>query len=329
MDGVHVTHGPEASNTITARLTRRRAQQSRVEARRHRHAGNGSSARRHDLPLEGEGVRCTAWEWWPDGPAGTPCTLVAYGYSGSGSEPPSADDVADARPIVLPGAIIDAIGAALGQAPCRDDGRFLTTVLITDIVDSTGTATRLGDRRWGEMLAEHYAACRAQVTRYGGEFVNTTGDGIVAIFDVPARAVRAAIAIQAAARAAGVAVRAGLHTGECERLGEGLVGVAIHIAARVCALGGAGDVLATGTVRDLATCSVLTFEVRGEHELKGVPGRWPVFSVSDPSSARRQYPAGDDAPGSVTRSPAGDTTNHVPRKPSPSISPGLVSAPIA
>jgi class 3 adenylate cyclase len=329
MDGVHVTHGPEASNSITVRPTRRRAQRSRVDARTHGRAGHGAPPRRHDLPLEGEGVRCTAWQWWPDGPDGAPCTLVAYGYSGSGGKPPGADDVADARPIVLPGAVIDAIGTALGQTPCRDDGRFLTTVLITDIVDSTGTATRLGDRRWGELLAEHYAACRAQVARYGGEFVNTTGDGIVAIFDVPARAVRAAIAIQAAARAAGVAVRAGLHTGECERLGEGLVGVAIHIAARVCALGGAGDVLATGTVRDLATCSVLTFEVRGEHELKGVPGRWPVFSVTDPSSVRRQYPATDDAPGLATRSPAGDTANHVPRKPSPSTSPGRVSAPIA
>ena len=307
------------------RLARRRAQRSRVDARRH--AVHGSPARRHDLPLEGEGVRCTAWQWWPDGPGGDPCTLVAYGYSGCGGQPPSAENIADARPIVLPAAVIDAMSAALGQAPCRDDGRFLTTVLITDIVDSTGTATLLGDRKWGEMLAEHYAACREQVARYGGEFVNTTGDGIVAIFDVPARAVRAAIAIQASAKAAGVAVRAGLHTGECERLGEGLVGVAIHIAARVCALGGAGDVLATGTVRDLAVGSMLTFEVRGEHELKGVPGRWPVFGVTDPSSIRRQYPSGDDdAPGFGTWSPAGDTTNHVPRKPSPSISPGRASA---
>jgi class 3 adenylate cyclase len=311
------------------RLTRRRAQRSRDDARGHEHGVHGSSPRRHDLPLEGDGVRCTAWQWWPDGPGGDPCTLVAYGYSGSGGKPPSTDDVADARPIVLPGAVIDAIGSALGQAPCRDDGRFLTTVLITDIVDSTGTATRLGDRRWGEMLAEHYAACRAQVARYGGEFVNTTGDGIVAIFDVPARAARAAIAIQAAARAAGVALRAGLHTGECERLGEGLVGVAIHIAARVCALGGAGDVLATGTVRDLTICSMLAFKVRGDHALKGVSGRWPVFCVTDPSSARRQYTADDDAPGSATRSPAGDTTNHVPRKPSPSTSPGRESASMA
>jgi class 3 adenylate cyclase len=327
VDGVHVAYRSEESNTMSSlRLARRRAQRSRIDARGHAHAGDGSPARRHDLPLEGDGVRCTAWQWWPDGPGGAPCTLVAYGYTASCGEPPSAGDIADARPIVLPAAVMDAIGSALGQAPCRDDGRFLTTVLITDIVDSTGTATRLGDRRWGEMLAEHYAACRAQVARHGGEFVNTTGDGIVAIFDVPARAVRAAIAIQAAARAAGVEVRAGLHTGECERLGEGLVGVAIHIAARVCALGGAGDVLATGTVRDLAVGSMLTFEVRGEHELKGVPGRWPVFCVTDPSSVRRQHPAGDaDAPGSATRSPA----NHVAGKPSLSTSPGRLSAPIA
>jgi len=167
------------------------------------------------------------------------------------------------------------------SAVCRDAGRFLTTVLMTDIVDSTATATRLGDRRWRELLADHYTACRAQVGRSVGELVSTTGDGILAIFDGPARAVRAAIAIQAIARQSGIAVRAGLHTGECERLEDGLVGLTVHIAARVCALGGADDVMTTTTVRDLVSGSMLAFEARGHHDLKGVPGRWPVFSATE------------------------------------------------
>jgi class 3 adenylate cyclase len=184
------------------------------------------------------------------------------------------------------------IGARVSQPPCgqrvratacRDAGRFLTTVLLTDIVDSTATATQLGDRRWRDVLAGHYTACRAQVARSAGELVNTTGDGIVAIFDGPARAVRAAIAIQAVARASGIAVRAGLHTGECERLEDGLVGLTVHIAARVCALGGADDVMTTTTVRDLVIGSMLAFEPRGHHDLKGVPGRWPVFSATEPA----------------------------------------------
>jgi class 3 adenylate cyclase len=160
-------------------------------------------------------------------------------------------------------------------------GRFLTTVLMTDIVDSTVVATQLGDRAWRDVLAYHYAACRAKVSREGGELVNTTGDGIVAIFDAPTSAVRSAIAIQAMALRSGIEVRAGLHTGECERLQNDLAGITVHIAARVCALGGADVVMTTGTVRDLATGSRLAFEPRGHHDLKGVPGRWAVFSATD------------------------------------------------
>ena len=188
----------------------------------------------------------TAWRWSPDRGNAASCTVLAS-----------------------------------GRTPRRDAGRFLTTVLITDIVDSTGMAMRLGDRRGRELLARHYAACRAEVEGRGGELVNTTGDGVLAIFDGPARAVRAALAVQAAAAAAGIAVRAGLHTGECERLGAGLAGVAVHIAARVCALGGAGEVRTTGTVRELAIGSMLAFEPRGSHELRGVPDRWPVYRATD------------------------------------------------
>ena len=235
-----------------------------------------------DLTFESKAVRCTAWQWWPEGADGAPCVVVAYGYSGSAGHPPTAESVAEARLVVLPERVIDTIGSAVGHAPCRDAGRFLTTVLITDIVDSTGLAMQLGDRRWREVLADHYTVCRAQVERHAGELVNTTGDGIVAIFDSPARAVRAAMAIQALGRASGIAVRAGLHTGECERLDDGLAGVAVHIAARVCALGCADEVMTTGTVRDLVTGSMLAFEPRGHHELRGVPGSWPVFSATDP-----------------------------------------------
>jgi class 3 adenylate cyclase len=194
-----------------------------------------------------------------------------------------AGRVAEAR-------LSNALATSLNQASHRDADRFLTTVLMTDIVDSTDTVARLGDRRWRELLAEHYADCRTRVDNGGGELVNTTGDGILAIFDAPARAVHAAIAIQVGARAWGMAVRAGVHTGECERLADGLAGLAVHIAARICALGGAHHVLTTGTVRDLVTGSTLLFEPHGRHELRGVPGAWGIFkaiaSAEKPSPAR-------------------------------------------
>jgi class 3 adenylate cyclase len=181
------------------------------------------------------------------------------------------------------GAATDATPASLEKPWRRDGGRFLTTVLMTDIVDSTRTLVRLGDRQWRALLAEHYADCRARVDDSGGALVNTTGDGILAIFDAPTRAVRAAIAIQAVARALGTAVRAGVHTGECEWLSDGLAGLAVHVAARICALGKADDVMATATVRDLVTGSMLAFEPRGRHELKGVPGDWMLFRATDPT----------------------------------------------
>jgi class 3 adenylate cyclase len=126
-------------------------------------------------------------------------------------------------------------------------------------------------------LGEHYADCRTRVDKGAGELVTTTGDGILAIFDAPARAVRAAIAIRVGARAWGMAVLAGVHTGECERLADGLAGLTVHIAARICALGAAHDVLTTGTVRDLVTGSTLALEPWGCHELRGVPGNWSIF----------------------------------------------------
>jgi class 3 adenylate cyclase len=161
----------------------------------------------------------------------------------------------------------------------RHDGRGgLTTVLCTDIVGSTATAWRLGDRRWRDVLHSHYAACLAGVEESEGEVVDTTGDGILALFEGPARAVRAAFAIQAAARAACLTVRAGVHAGTCERFGRGVAGFTIHVAARICALAGADEVLATAAVRDLAAAGgPLAFEPRGHSQLRGVPGSLAVF----------------------------------------------------
>ena len=180
----------------------------------------------------------------------------------------------------------------------RGSGRFLTTVLMTDIVDSTQTVARLGDEPWRRLLAEHYADCRAQVDHADGQLVNTTGDGILAIFDAPARAVRAAIAIQAVARASGLAVRAGVHTGACAWLADSLAGLAVHVAARICALGNADEVMASTTVRDLATDSMLSFEPQGRHELKGVPGEWTVLKAGAAIAAFRRETA------AATRTPA-------------------------
>lgn len=186
-----------------------------------------------------------------------------------------ARHLADAR-LVLPG------GDRPSATPERDERRFLTTILMTDIVDSTHTAACLGDRRWCDLLTEHYADCGALVARGRGQLVTTTGDGIVATFDTPACAVRAAIAIQEAARQFAIAVRAGVHTGECERHGGGLAGIAVHITERICALAGADEVLTTGTVHDLVIGSLLAFEPRGTHQLRGVPREWTVFSATDP-----------------------------------------------
>jgi len=159
--------------------------------------------------------------------------------------------------------------------------RFLTTILLTDIVGSTVKAAQLGDLRWCALLAGHLSDARADVMRGGGRVVETTGDGILAIFDAPTQAVRAALAIEAAASRGGLAVRAGVHTGECHRLAHGVSGIAVHITARLCALAAASEVLTTSTVRSLVTGSMLAFEARGVRKLRGVPGRWAVYSAAD------------------------------------------------
>jgi class 3 adenylate cyclase len=169
-----------------------------------------------------------------------------------------------------------------GEQPDVSDDRVLATVLFTDIVDSTRTASEIGDRDWHALLDAHDAVVRSQLARFRGREVNTSGDSFLAMFDGPQRAIRCAMAIRDAVQALGIEVRAGLHTGECEVRGDDIGGIAVHIGARVSALAGANDVLVSSTLRDLVIGSGLEFEDRGAHELKGVPGEWHLFAVASP-----------------------------------------------
>ena len=165
------------------------------------------------------------------------------------------------------------------QADVPDD-RVLATVLFTDIVDSTRRAAEIGDRDWHALLDAHDAVVRSQLARFRGREVNTSGDGFLAMFDGPQRAIRCAMSIRDAVQALGIQVRAGLHTGECEVRGDDIGGIGVHIGARLSALAGSNDVLVSSTLRDLVIGSGLEFEDRGAHELKGVPGEWRLSAVA-------------------------------------------------
>jgi class 3 adenylate cyclase/pimeloyl-ACP methyl ester carboxylesterase len=167
-----------------------------------------------------------------------------------------------------------------GQQPEVTDDRVLATVLFTDIVDSTRRAAEMGDRDWHALLDAHDAVVRSQLARFRGREVNTSGDGFLAMFDGPQRAIRCAMSIRDAVQALGIQVRAGLHTGECEVRGDDIGGIGVHIGARVSALAGPNDVLVSSTLRDLVIGSGLEFDDRGAHELKGVPGEWRLFAVA-------------------------------------------------
>jgi class 3 adenylate cyclase/alpha-beta hydrolase superfamily lysophospholipase len=155
----------------------------------------------------------------------------------------------------------------------------LSTVLFTDIVGSTERAAELGDRRWAELIASHHALVRRQLDRFRGRELDTAGDGFFASFDGPARGIRCASAITESVRELGLEVRAGLHTGECELIGEKIGGIAVNIGARVASEAGPGEVLVSSTVKDLVTGSGIRFLDRGRVELKGVPGEWQLFAV--------------------------------------------------
>jgi class 3 adenylate cyclase len=158
--------------------------------------------------------------------------------------------------------------------------RALLTVMFTDIVDATARAAEVGDGRWRDLLARHDEQVREELSRFGGREVKTTGDGFLATFDgPPSRALRCALAINTATRELGVEVRVGVHTGECELIGQDVGGMAVHIASRVTGLAGPGEVLVSGTVFGTVVGGPFTFEDRGFRELKGVPGRWPLFAL--------------------------------------------------
>ena len=165
------------------------------------------------------------------------------------------------------------------RGPATSD-RVLATVLFTDIVGSTERAAELGDGAWRELLERHDRVVRGHVERHRGRVVKSLGDGSLALFDGPSRAARSALETRDALRALGLEIRAGLHTGECELMGDDVGGLAVHIAARISSLAGAGEVLASSTVRDLSVGSPYTMTDRGDHELKGVPGSWRVFAVT-------------------------------------------------
>jgi len=167
-----------------------------------------------------------------------------------------------------------------GVRPAPEPDRVLATVLFTDLVESTRRAAELGDRRWRELLEAHHAAVRQELARFRGREIDTAGDGFLATFDGPARAIRAACAIRDTIRTLGLELRAGLHTGECELMNGKVGGIAVHTGARVAAQAEAGEVLVSSTVRDLVAGSGIAFEERGERELKGV-GSWRLYSVVD------------------------------------------------
>jgi class 3 adenylate cyclase len=164
-----------------------------------------------------------------------------------------------------------------GERPIDSSDRILATVLFLDIASSTERAAALGDTAWRNLLNSYYAIVRKELMRFRGQETNTTGDSFLATFDGPARAIRCALAIAAAVRQLGIAVRAGVHTGECELMGDNVGGIAVHTGARIMASAEPGQVLVSATVKDLVSGSGIDFEDRGAHQLKGVPGEWRLF----------------------------------------------------
>ena len=202
-----------------------------------------------------------------------------------------AKHIPGAKLIELPGAdhvpflsdadaIVDEIEEFLtGARHSTEADRVLATILFTDIVGATDSAAKLGDRRWHDLLDGHHALVRRELARFRGREIDTSGDGFFATFDGPARAVRCACAISDSVRSLGIEIRAGLHTGECEVMGDKVGGIAVHIGARIAAHANAGEVLVSNTVKDLVAGSGLSFRDHGVQQIKGVPGDWRLFAV--------------------------------------------------
>jgi class 3 adenylate cyclase len=204
-----------------------------------------------------------------------------------------AGQIPGARLVVLPGidhtmyagdsdALVDEIEEFLTGVRRGDEvDRVLATVMFTDIVSSTTRAAELGDRAWRQLLEAHATVVKRELARHRGREVKSLGDGVMATFDGPARAIRCGVALTEAVRPLGLDLRVGLHTGEVEVLDDDDVGgIAVHIAARVGALAGTSEVLVSSTVKDLVAGSGIGFAERGEHELKGIPDRWRLFAVA-------------------------------------------------
>jgi len=203
-----------------------------------------------------------------------------------------AQQIPEAKYVELPGedhlpyvgdadAILDEVEEFLtGVRPAPRADRVLATILFTDIVGSTEQAAALGDRRWRDLLESHHSLIRRELGRFRGHEVDTAGDGVLATFDGPARAVRCALATMEGLGRVGIPIRAGVHTGEVEVLRNKVTGIAVHIAARIAATAGAGEVLVSSTVKDLTAGSGLVFTDRGLHTLKGVPEPWRLFGAA-------------------------------------------------
>jgi pimeloyl-ACP methyl ester carboxylesterase len=203
-----------------------------------------------------------------------------------------AEHIEGAKLVELPGedhipavgnreAIIDEVEEFLTGIRASESDRVLATVLFTDIVGSTERALELGDRRWREVLEQYYGIARRELARFRGREIDTAGDGLFAAFDGPARAIRCACRIREEVRPLGLEVRSGLHAGECEVVGQKIGGIAVHIGARVASAAAPGEVVVSGTVKDLVAGSGIGFKERGTHALKGLPGAWPLFMVDN------------------------------------------------
>ena len=194
-------------------------------------------------------------------------------------------DLMDFGPSSVDGWIAGVVGAELGIESKEDEiaaaqrDRLLLTILFTDIVGSTQRAAQLGDQRWQELLERHHLLIRDELNRFNGIEIDNAGDGFFAAFDRPAQGIQCACAINDSVRQLELDLRAGLHLGECEKAGENVCGIGVHIGARVAALAKPGEVLVSGTIKEAVAGSDIKFEDSGTHELKGIPGEWRLFKI--------------------------------------------------